>query len=300
MPSPTGHGLHGAGRGRVAAAPISWGVCEAPGWGHQLAPERVLGDMAELGIPATEFGPDDFMPDDPRERARLLAAYGLRAVGGFLPLLLHDRDHDPVPPASRALERFVEAGADTLVVAAASAGSGYDTRELLDESGWSTLFANLERVIDAAADRGVRTALHPHVGTVVENRAEVDRVLRAGMPLCLDTGHLVLGGVDPVEVVTTAPERVAHVHLKDVDAAVAERFRAGEEGFTDAVRRQVFRPLGAGDIDIEAVVRLLEDFGYRGWYVLEQDCMLDTDPGPNEGPAPDVRASLEYLATVLP
>lgn len=289
--------------GRVAAAPISWGVCEAPGWGHQLTPDRVLGEMAELGIRATEFGPDDFLPDDPGERADLLAAFGLRAVGGFLPVVLHDPDHDPLPRVRRTLARFTAAGADTLVVAAdsagAGAGAGYDRRDVIDEPGWATLFGNLERIVEAAADRGVQATLHPHVGTVIESREEVERVLPGSMPLCLDTGHLLLGGTDPVELVASAADRVAHVHLKDVDAAVAERFRARGEGFTDAVRRGVFRPLGAGNIDVGRVVERLEDTGYRGWYVLEQDRVLETDPGPHEGPAPDVRASLEFLAGLL-
>lgn len=293
----------GGQRERLAAAPISWGVCEAPGWGYQLPPERVLGEMAGLGVAATEFGPDDFLPDDPAARAELLAAYGLRAVGGFLPLVLHDPGHDPLPRAVHTLERFRAAGADTLVVAADSAGSGaaagYDERDVVDEPGWARLFANLDRIAEAAADRGVRATLHPHVGTVIENRAEVERVLRASMPLCLDTGHLLLGGTDPAELISAAADRIAHVHLKDVSAEVAARFRAGDEPFTESVRRGVFRPLGTGDIDIRRVVGQLEDFGYDGWYVLEQDRVLETEPGPNEGPAPDVRESLEFLAGVL-
>ena len=68
--------------------------------------------------------------------------------------------------------------------------------------------------------RGVTAVLHPHVGTMVETRADVDRVLAgSAIPLCLDTGHLLIGGTDPVELARTVPDRVAHVHLKDVDAA---------------------------------------------------------------------------------
>ena len=82
-----------------------------------------------------------------------------------------------------------------------------------------TLLANLDRVAAAAAQRGVAAVLHPHVGTMVETRADVDRVLAGSViPLCLDTGHLLIGGTDPVELARTVPDRVAHVHLKDVDA----------------------------------------------------------------------------------
>ena len=49
---------------RVAGAPISWGVCEVPGWGRQLEPRRVFAEMASLGLHATELGPVGWVPLD--------------------------------------------------------------------------------------------------------------------------------------------------------------------------------------------------------------------------------------------
>ena len=279
---------------RVAGAPISWGVCEVPGWGHQMPAERVLAEMRGAGLAATEFGPDGFLPGDPAERAALLAGHGLDAVGGFVPAVLHDPDRDPLPGVRRALAGFGDAG--TLVLAAATGLDGYDTRPALTADGWRALLGNLDRVAALAAERGVTTVLHPHVGTMVEGPEEVDRVLDdGGVPLCLDTGHLLVGGTDPVELARRAPERVAHVHLKDVDAAAAERVRAGRTGYTQAVRDGMYRPLGGGDIDIAAIVAALGAAGYRGWYVMEQDTVLDAEPEPGRGPSADVTASLEYL-----
>src|SRR5262250_2279674 len=82
---------------RIAGAPISWGVCEVPGWGHQLRPRRVLAEMRDAGLAACEFGPDGFLPAEPAARAELLAGFGLAAVGGFVPVVLHDPDADPAP-----------------------------------------------------------------------------------------------------------------------------------------------------------------------------------------------------------
>jgi len=70
---------------KIAGAPISWGVCEVPGWGYQLPPERVLTEMHHVGLAATEFGPDGFLPADPAAMAALLASRHLTAVGGFTP-----------------------------------------------------------------------------------------------------------------------------------------------------------------------------------------------------------------------
>lgn len=287
---------------RVAGAPISWGVCEVPGWGHQLAPARVLAEMRDLGLAAAEFGPDGFLPAGAAERAALLAGYGLRPVGGFAPVVLHDPDRDPLPEVRRVLSGFgMERSNErlTLVLAAVTGLDGYDERPALDAAGWAALLGNLDRIDAVAADAGVRAVLHPHVGTMVERSDEVDRVLAgSAIPLCLDTGHLLIGGTDPGELAARAPRRIAHVHLKDVDAALAAAVRTGATSYTDAVRAGVYRPLGAGDIDIAGIVRSLEGAGYDGWYVLEQDMIIDAEPAPGAGPAEDVRACVDFLAGI--
>ncbi len=281
---------------RVAGAPISWGACEVPGWGWQLDPDTVLTEMAEIGLAATEFGPDGFLPDAPSEKASTLASHGLRAVGQFVPLVLHDPDHDPLPDVEAALGGLVEAGASTVVLAASAGTDGYDDRPLLDAAGWSTLLANLDRIDDAVRARGLTATLHPHVGTMVESGDEAERVLDGShVGLCLDTGHLLIGGGDPVALAVARPDRVAHVHLKDVRLDWARRVQAGEVTYTAAVAEGMYVPLGEGDVDVAAIVTALEDAGYAGWYVLEQDTVLAARPTDEDGPARDVRTSLALL-----
>jgi len=278
-------------RARVAGAPISWGVCEVPGWGHQLSPRRVLAEMRDVGLVATEFGPDGFLPGP-----GVLEEFGLAAVGGFVPVVLHGSTVDVMAVVTSKLDEFVAAGAGTLVLAADSGLSGYDARVELDDEAWRTLLDNLDRIRDAAGERGVTAALHPHVGTVVERGPEVWRVLHGSViPLCLDTGHLLIGGTDPAELVAQVPDRVAHTHLKDVDAWLAAAVRAGERGYHEAVTEGMYRPLGQGDVDFARIVSTLEGNGYTGWYVMEQDAVLTAEPGPGEGPVRDVRASLAFL-----
>lgn len=287
---------------RVAGAPISWGVCEVPGWGWQYHPETVLSQMREVGLHATEFGPEAFLPADPTARAQLLASHELAAVGQFVPVLLHDPQHDPRPEVDLAMDGLVAAGASTVVLAAATGTEGYDTRPLLDGDGWGALLRNLDLLHEAAAARGLTATLHPHVGTMVESGSETDKVLAgSAIGLCLDTGHLLIGGADPVAIAHHFPERIAHVHLKDVDNTLAGRVRAGELGYTDAVRTGLYQPLGHGDVDIAAIVTSLEQAGYAGWYVLEQDTILKADPAGGSGtraPVEDVRESLEHLRQV--
>jgi inosose dehydratase len=284
---------------RIAAAPISWGVCEVPGWGHQLRPERVLAEMRALGIEATEFGPAGFLPEQPEELAAALAEHGLQGVGGFLPVLLHDPDVDPQPAVDAFIDACLAARADVVVLAAATGLHGYDTRPVLDDLGWSTLLANLDRLARLADERGVVLGLHPHVGTMVENRDDVDRVLAGSMVgLCVDTGHLLVGGTDPVALTREHVSRVVHVHLKDVDGDLATKVLAGTLSFADAVRAGLWVPLGRGSVDVAAMIRTLHESGYAGWYVLEQDVMLDREPE-GDGLLTDIRTSMDYVQAAV-
>ena len=118
---------HPTGTGKIAGAPISWGVCEVPGWGYQLSPGRVLTEMQQVGLAATEFGPDGFLPADPVAMAEFLASRHLTAVGGFTPVVLHEPGHDPAPEIERLLDGYDAARAEVLVLSAATgiAGLGF-------------------------------------------------------------------------------------------------------------------------------------------------------------------------------
>jgi inosose dehydratase len=283
---------------KIAGAPISWGVCEVPGWGHQLTPARVLAEMRQVGLAATELGPDGFLPADPQQMAHVLQQHHLTAVGGFTPVLLHT-SHDPVPEIEQVLAGYAAADAGVLVLSAVSGLDGYDTRPELDEDGWTRLLTNLDRLSALAAEHGVLAVLHPHVGTMVENAHEVNRVLDgSSISLCLDTGHLLIGGTDPAELTRQVPDRIAHTHLKDVDARIAARVQSGRLTYTEAVRGGMYRPLGTGDVDIAAIIGTLRANGYTGWYTLEQDTVLAEEPH-DDGPITDVWTSAEHVRDVL-
>ncbi|HEX2499067.1 MAG TPA: TIM barrel protein, partial [Actinomycetes bacterium] len=216
-------------RDRTVAAPISWGVSEVPGWGHQMPVHRVLAEMRALGLATTELGPPGFLPAGADERAALLDRYGLRVIGGFVPVVLHNPDADPERSLARIAADFAAAGIGVLVLAADLGQVGYDEKVEVGSAGWRAMLANLDRAAAIAADHGLRATLHPHVGTAVERPEQVERVLsESGIALCLDTGHYLVGGGDPAELAATAADRIAHVHLKDADPDLAAQVRAGD------------------------------------------------------------------------
>lgn len=285
---------------KIAGAPISWGVCEVPGWGHQMSPDRVLSEMASLGLGATEFGPLGFLPVEPAGRAEVLEAHGMEAVGGFFPIVMHKSDFDPLPAVLTELESYAASGAKTLVLSADTGLEGYDTkRPELDEAGWNVFFVNLERIKDAAAARGVKAVLHPHVGTMVETKADVMQVLNGStIDFCLDTGHMIIGGTDPVEFAANYADRVAHSHLKDVNLAVANRVQSGEITYYQGILEGMYVPLGTGDVDVRSIVRNLISSGFDGWFVLEQDNVINSEPSEGEGPFAQAKQSVEFIRAV--
>lgn len=282
---------------KLAGAPISWGVCEVPGWGLQIDAERVLAEMRELGLGATEAGPPGFLPADPFGARAILQRHALRVVGGFVTAVLHE-------PGVRARELagverqaswLAALEAEVLVLAAATGRTGYSAAEEIDATAWMALFDALDDVARIAESHRLRLAVHPHFGTVIERAEHVDRFLDGcGHGLCLDTGHLALGGADPVTIAERAGDRVLHVHLKDVDADLGARVRDRTLDYAPAVRRGLYCALGDGSARIADVLALLRGRGYRGWHVVEQDVMIDVVP---ESIPPWIERSVAFART---
>ncbi len=195
---------------------------------------------------------------------------------------------------------FAAAGADVLILAADTDQEGYEETVELDDNSWDELFRNLALVEEIGVRHGLTVAMHPHFGTAIERPHHLRRFLEGSkMGLCLDTGHLMVGGDDPVGVAELAAGRVRIVHLKDVDRSLAEGVASGKLGYEEAVRRGVFKLLGDGDVETERVIETLEKSGYEGWYVLEQDVMLNEEPVAGGGPKDNVARSLAYLTKVM-
>ena len=287
---------------RIGAGPISWGVCEVPGWGVMLDADRVLGEMASLGIGAVELGAPGFLPRDPAALLATLDRHGVRLIGGFVPVVLHDpaQRERTLATARTDAELFAAAGATTFV-STVVVDEGWSPRFPLSAAEWDHIVGMLDALDELCAEHGLVHALHPHVGTLVETVDDVREVLeRSPVQWCLDTGHLLIGGYDPAMFAADAAGRIVHVHAKDVRLDLADRARRGELSLITAVRSGLFCPLGRGERRRCRHVDRLERDGYEGWYVLEQDTDLGAiEPPPGQGPIDDVRESLEYLRGVL-
>lgn len=283
---------------RLAAAPISWGVCEVPDWGVQLPPERVLEEMASLGFVQTELGSAGYLPENPTQLNALLSNYGLALLGAFIPLVVHDELEASVTrkQATQAAAMLRDAGATYFITAAVTTWD-WDPKVPLTQSEWQRAYETLDWVEELCAEHGLVQAVHPHLQTVIETAEEVQRILdHTTAGFTFDTGHLQIGGYDPLAFLDSHMDRIRHVHLKDVRMAAAASVVAGEASIMEGVQNGMFCNLGQGDVPIAQSIARLEDNGYANWYVIEQDAAITGEvPAPNEGPIKDVSASVDFL-----
>jgi inosose dehydratase len=269
-----------------------------------LPTPRVLGEMAGLGFTATELGAPGFLPTSPAAVKDELAAFGMTLLGGFTPVVLHDRaQRQATIESARATARlFHDAGATKFISSVVQDMDWSNPRALsIDEQKhMAEMFGIID---DICAEYGLEQVLHPHVQTLVETKDDISRVLDScDVHFCLDTGHMAFGGQDPVQFAKDAMDRVGHVHLKDIRLDMVEPVLRREVSLMAATQAGIFTPLGQGDVDIMGVVQTLERAGYDGWYVIEQDTAItDGLPAEGEGPIHQVTTSMQYLVdTVAP
>lgn len=283
---------------RVATAPISWGICEVPGWGVQLPVERVLSEMADLGFTHTELGSIGYLPTEPSVLRQVLSDHGLELLGGFVPVVLHDADRlDHALAGAREAAALLAGGGATFFITAVVADPDDWQHLELTNAQWKQLCRGLDEIARICDDHGLRQVVHPHVDTVVEQAADVERVLAdSDVALCLDTAHLAIGGTDPLALASEAADRIGLVHLKDLDDEVAARLRNKDLSLMESVQGGIFPPLGRGSVPITEIVTTLELTGHRHWYVLEQDtAIIEADASALARPKLGVRESIEYL-----
>jgi inosose dehydratase len=286
---------------RVASAPISWGICEVPGWGKMLSTNRVLSEMAQLGLAGTELGAPGFLPTNPDEIDAILEEHKLKLLGGFTPVVVHnpvERDAT-MKYVRKTIELFKKTGATQLVSSPVYTWN-WDTPGALTNDEIKHMFKVLDEITLMCKDNGISNVLHPHLMTVVETKSDVERVLDGcDVDWCLDSGHLAIGGVDILEFAKAAFDRIGHVHLKDVDLSRAPSVLNRSQSIMEGVQDGLFTVLGKGDVPISELVRFLESHGYQGWYVIEQDMAITGNlPALGQGPIELVGESLAYLRSI--
>ena len=287
----------------VANAPLSYGAFEMT-VGTDFAvpdPVRVLSEIGEAGYAGTDLGPPGYLGEGDELRERL-QANELSVVGGFVPIRFSEREHwdEDLAGLRHTLDLFDAADGDGARPVLCDAGGpdrianpgrgGEDAALRLNDARWAALVEGVERAADAARERGYEPVFHHHTSTYVEGLPEIERLLQdADVPLLLDSGHLAVAGGDPVEALADWGARIGAIHIKDVRLDVLAGVKAERTDTLTAWQRGLFCGLGEGDVDLEAFCGALEQRGYDGWVVVEQDRVLEDAGAFAEASAEQVR-----------
>lgn len=292
----------------IANAPVSYGAFELTvGILPDVPPaDTVLDEVAEAGYDGIDLGPVGYFGTNSEVGAKL-SSRDLRLSGGFFELPF--TDHEKMAAALRDLRGLLD------VFDAAGPRNGLSPKPTLADIGsdlrrskpgqavrdrslgfndeeWRRFAEGVEMAVACCRDRGYEPTFHHETGTRIEAPWEIEKVLElTSIGLCLDTGHLLLGGGDPLQAMRDWRPRINHLHLKDARRSVVEGIVREAAPVAEIWRRQAFCRLGEGDLDVDGVLDEIRD-GYRGWVVVEQDVLPDAAGKP----AADQRANRDYLA----
>ncbi len=264
---------------RFGVSPIAWINDDMPELGADTSLEQVLAESRDIGFAGIELGRR--FPRDAATLATLLARFQLVLVGGWYSASLLTRSAREEIVALQAHLGLLQALGCTVFILAETSNAihGDRSRALsasprLDRAGWAHFGEKLTEVADYVAAAGMRLAYHHHLGTVVESGEDIERFLEATGPsvwMTIDTGHAALGGVDAVWLIRTHPQRVTHVHCKDIRGEIFRKMKAEGASFLSGVLHGMFTVPGDGDIDFKEVVRALAAIGYSGWIIVEAE-----------------------------
>jgi inosose dehydratase len=295
---------------KIANAPCSWGALEFDLEGEAPDYVQVLDEIAETGYAGTELGDWGFMPTDSQKLAQEIHARGLVLLGAFVPVFFKDPSaHQTGIDVSMRTARLlasVEGGLPFIILSdengkipERSKNAGRVTPEMgLSDAEWQIFAEGATKVAESVKrETGLRTAFHHHCAGYVETPSEIEKLMSLTDPgllgLVFDCGHYRFGGGDPQEGLRKYGKRVWHFHFKDHEPEVKKQ--AAKEGwdYFEAVRHGVFCELGKGDVNFPALMKQLQELGYDGWGVVEQDVL----PGMG-APKESARRNREYIRTL--
>jgi inosose dehydratase len=265
---------------------------------------RYLDEVRDAGYKWTELGPFGYLPSDPGRLRDELDARELSLTGGTVFVALHK--------GREALER-AKADCDAEMATIGPLGArhlvilpeGYTDLDgqvtadpTLSTDEWAALLGGMSELGAYVADtHDAVLTFHTHADSHVGTQDEIERFLDGTDPetvqLCLDTGHVAYCGADNLKIIRDYPDRIAYVHLKQVDVAIRARVREEKLGFAPAVRLGAMVEPPLGEPDMPSLLGALDALDRELYCIVEQD-MYPCSP---DVPLPIARRTLEYFKT---
>ena len=265
---------------KLGIAPIAWTNDDMPDLGKENTFEQCVSEMALAGFSGCEVG--NKYPKDREALKKALDLRGLTICNRWFSSFLITKPFEETANAfAEELDFLKYLRAKVIGVSEQSHSiQGLDQpilegKYVMNDQEWATLCDGLNRLGKIAKEKGMSLTFHHHMGTVVQNEDEIDRMMEHTDPelfsLLYDTGHLAYCGADPLKVVKKYAKRIKHVHLKDIRPEIVAKVKQERLSFLGGVRQGAFTVPGDGCIDFGPIFQVLEEAGYEGWMVVEAE-----------------------------
>lgn len=285
----------------VGIAAISWVNDDITGLGDDTDINQILSEMNEIGYIATEKGRT--FPDDETELKELLAKHNIELASQFVSVMFSDRSihNQEIEKFTKQVQFLKAMGCDYVIACEMAGSTHWDDRDpersspkKLSKEEWSALAEGLNKAGEICQQYDMELAYHPHAGTVIEQKEEVDYLMEITderyVHLLFDTGHALYGNYDPYELLIKYLDRINYVHYKDVRTDVLKRCRQDGKTFREEVVEGIFTVPGDGAIDFKPIMKKLMEVSYQGWIIVE----AEQDPA-KVNPYKYAKMAKEYL-----
>jgi len=265
---------------KLGINPIGW-TNDCMHWlGDFITLERCLAEVKQAGFSGVELGRK--FPRQAAQLGPLLEAHDLQLASGWYSAELLTRDAKAEIAAMRDhLALLAGLGSPVMVFAETTkeiinnVGAPASARPKIESAAeWKRLGQRFTAVADHLQAKGVRMAVHHHMGTVIQTAEEVDRLMENTGPavgLLLDTGHMTFAGGDPLAVARRHADRIVHVHCKDIRRYALAACQGRDVSFSQAVLEGLFTAPGDGMVDYPGLFKILAGARYSGWLVQEAE-----------------------------
>lgn len=267
---------------KLGIAPIAWTNDDMPDLGKENTFEQCVSEMALAGFTGSEVG--NKYPRDTEALKKALQLRGMEICNQWFSCFLLTKPFEEVEQEFRNQLSYLKTmGAKIIGVSeqSYSVQGMVDTpifghKYVMSDEEWEVFCKGLNRLGKIAKEEyGISLTFHHHMGTVVQDEAEVDRMMENTdseyVSLLFDTGHFAYCGVSPLKMVKKYTGRIKHVHLKDIRKEVVEKVKAEKLSFLDGVRLGTFTVPGDGCIDFDPIFKVLEVSGYEGYMLVEAE-----------------------------
>lgn len=267
---------------KLGIAPIAWTNDDLPDLGKENTFEQCVSEMALAGYTGSEVG--NKYPKDPKVLKKALELRKLEICNQWFSSFLITKPFEEVEKEFRAQLAFLKEMGAKIIGASEQSHSVQGMQDTpvfgqkyeMNNTEWQTFCQGMNRLGKIAKDEyQIALTFHHHMGTVVQNPDEVERMMANTNPeyvsLLFDTGHFAYCGADPLKMAKKYKNRIKHIHLKDIRPEVVERVKAEKRSFLEGVRLGAFTVPGDGCIDFEPIFQVVEESGYTGYMLVEAE-----------------------------